>query len=242
MKIAYELIPYERNQDVVQVSEDIDAKPEALIASVLDGWNDETKIPGNQPGREVALYAQARFPEIFLGLEDKDVNKRAQAAAAATDSEVLERFHPWASSTGIFLFKLEQQLALIAVGSIVVYASEGEVWQKPTELKDHGLDLKRHPVDVSRFFGLGALKSDPFYSAMPDVATRPLDTSIFIATDGLESVMSDDELKKQLANVRQNEGASFVQTMAELIKQRRDQQKDDCSILLYTSKQHSAYN
>ena len=50
--LAYVILPYKRNQDVVAVS--TDCQEAKFVASVVDGWNWAEKVAGNQSGRLVA--------------------------------------------------------------------------------------------------------------------------------------------------------------------------------------------
>ena len=76
--IAYGLMPYKRNQDVILVHSL--GKTHYVIA-VADGWNRPEAFPEDEPGREVAQIVANEYPKIFLSLSSADPQQRAFSAS-----------------------------------------------------------------------------------------------------------------------------------------------------------------
>lgn len=115
--VAYKRFPYKHNQDTVSVNE------KATVVSVVDGWNNVEELPTDIPGRNVAMFAEKRFPELFLDsiqnshLTPSFVQQQAEIIAKRVDREVLEHYPAHASCVGAFVF---DTTLIVAIGSISI--------------------------------------------------------------------------------------------------------------------------
>lgn len=110
------------------------------------------------------------------------------------------------------------------------------MWEKPVEIGYYALDPTIYPSNVSRFFGRGELKNNTLYSAQTDTVFTIPTTPLFIATDGLllDNLMTTNELTQFTQEVGLQSPNHFIAKLGALIEQRKDNQKDDITILLRT--------
>ena len=192
--IAYGLMPYKRNQDVIQI---IPGKGDCTYAvSVVDGWNWKEKLADDRVGRRAARYIAKEYPQTFLELDDIDFVRRAETASTVVDKRFLKAFPKYASAVTVFLFSFMNQDIIVYVGKGIVLLWDGKQWTKPVKIGDYFLDETKFGFsnEVSRFFGRGELKGDPLYSCKPDVVVCRPETPVFLATDGLEDVFTLEEI------------------------------------------------
>jgi hypothetical protein len=227
--IAYALIPFLRNQDIIEITPG--TKEITFAASVIDGWNNKDELSGNEAGKKVAELVATRFPEIFLDRTEKDWQTRAEKTAELMDQEILNRWPAYVSCVGSFLFSERDKNVLLTIGSVVVFVWNGQAWKRPKEIGDYSLDPQKYPSDVSRFIGRGELKQDSFYSAKPDVAVLPKDRPILIASDGLEDIFTPQEFNQITQGWDIKNPQEFISNLLVEIKIWKHRQKDDISIL-----------
>lgn len=230
--ISYSLIPFKRNQDVIKIQEfNQDIK---FSISVVDGWNNPDKIKGNESGKKVAVLVADNFPNQFLKTGISNFQARAETAAKLIDKKTIQRYPAYVCGVGAFIFEFEDKEVVVAVGSIYVYIWNKNSWEKPKEIGDYSLDLRNYPADVSRFFGIGNLKkADPhLYSAKPDTVVVFPKKPIFIGTDGIEELISKEELNFYTKKIGLDHPDKLIKTLTEIIQSRRKLQNDDASILL----------
>lgn len=226
--LAYTLLPCRRNQDVVKIFPG--KKGFEYLVAVVDGWSNENYFAGNKEGVAVAEFVAQRFPEIFVKLSEPDWVKRGDKTAEMVDSEVLTRYPMHVACAGNFLFSGFKQDIIVAIGTINTFLWRGSQWIKPVEIGDYFLPTPQYPSGSSRFFGRGELKHDPFYSAKPDVVVCSANTPVLIATDGLDDVLSLNDINTQLGSLPQKTAKSIVSSLLAEIK-KRNRQKDDIAIL-----------
>ena len=229
-RIAYSILPYKRNQDIIKIIPD--AKDSPLVVSLVDGWNWKEKIPGDSAGFRAATFVAKEYPQTFLSLKEKDLEKRAEVTSKLIDAKLLEKYPQHVSAVGLFLFDFGEKLTLVFIGKGTVLTWNGKAWQKPKKIGNYSLkEASSFPNDVSRFFGRGELKSDPFYSAKPDVVTISPQVPVFLATDGLDNVMTIEDLNIFSVGRMNGTPEQFIGDLVNEIE-RRDTQKDDISLLL----------
>ncbi|MBI2641934.1 protein phosphatase 2C family protein [Candidatus Roizmanbacteria bacterium] len=233
--IVYERIPYKRNQDIIRISDK--EKGADLVISLVDGYSKPGLPEGDRPGREIARTVGKLFPQYFLNfLNSKisDLQIRAEKTALLVDRDVLKRFPKYVACVGIFLFEIQNKQVIVTVGSVIVYVWNGRRWFKPKEIGDYSLDPKdpkSYGSDVSRFFGGGDNKDKPLFSCKPDVVEIDIETSIFLATDGLEDVFTLKDFNNFTYKLKNKRSQSFIKKLTREIK-KRNNQKDDISILI----------
>lgn len=230
--ISYSLIPFKRNQDVIKVFEF--NKNIKFTTSIVDGYSNKDKLKGNGPGREVATFVADNFPEEFIKINTNNYQKKAEETSIIIDKKVLKLYPAYAGGVGAFLFDYKNQDVVVALESIYVYYWNGHSWDKPEEIGDYSLDLKKYPSDVSRFFGIGELKkqSPDFYMAKPDTVIFNPKCPIFIGTDGIEELLSVRELNNYTQKIGLDQSEKLIKTLSKLILSRRNLQNDDASIFI----------
>lgn len=228
--LAYAVLPFRRDQDIIRVI--TGKKGVQLVACVVDGWNNPAGIKGNEAGRKAAEYVAGNFPETFLAVRGGGPQERAKKAAKIVDQRLLEIYSAHASCVGAFLFSFKREDVIVAVGSVVVLLWNGKRWEKPKEIGDYSLDPAKYPSDVSRFFGRGELKGDPFYSAEPDVVVCSAKKPVFLASDGLEDVLTINYLNKLTQDLADLTPKAFITSLCGEVQRRQKAQRDDISILL----------
>ena len=72
--IVYALLPYKRNQDIIQVQL-LDGGH--YVACVVDGWNHPKELLGDDPGRQVATIVAQEFPDTYVAATGRDEKERA---------------------------------------------------------------------------------------------------------------------------------------------------------------------
>lgn len=229
-RVAYFLLPYKRNQDVVHI---FSGKGDVHWgASVVDGWNWSEKILGNISGRRAATFVASEYPAEFIATNVRNMRRRAEEAARSIDQKFLQKYPQYVGATGSFLFDFGETLIVVFVGKGTVLTWNGKTWQKPRGLGNYSLrETSLFPNDVSRFFGRGELKVDSFYSAMPDVVEVPSKTPVFIATDGLDDVIAESEMNHILQLVPGKDPADYLAILRhEIIRYRT--QTDDITFFL----------
>jgi len=234
VSIAYALLPFKRNQDLVSIQED-GIEGLRFVASIVDGWNNPKEILNDIPGKEVAKYVSRRLPEVFLTQHPNDLKERAEKSAEIVDKEVLAKWPAHASCVGAFLFSFMNEDVLLTLGSVTVFVYRNRRWEKPSEVGDYSLNPAQYPSDVSRFIGRGELKNDPLYSAKPDIFTLQHSTPILITTDGFDDLFSESEFNKLTSEWKLDSAEEFILDLEKEIKKRKNEQKDDIAIFLRLS-------
>lgn len=231
--IAYGLLPYKRNQDVIRV---ISGKGDLRYAvSIVDGWNWKEKLADERVGKRAARFIAKDYPQTFLELDGLDFVQRAETASNIVDKQFLKVFPKYASAVAVFLFSFKKQDIIVFVGKGIVLFWDGKQWTKPLEIGDYFLDETKFgfPNEVSRFFGRGELKGDPLYSCKPDVVMCPPGRPMFLATDGLEDIFTQEEITHLLRFDHEASPRELIDHMFNEIN-RRGTQRDDISILVRT--------
>ncbi len=230
--IAYHIIPYKRNQDVVRIVRNQGGWD--LVISVVDGYSNPKYFKGNQEGREVAHLVSKLFPELFYKHAEKDLVRRAKKVAQMIDKHVLAIYPERVACVGIFLFQKGEKQIIVTVGSVIVYLWNGKEWYKPKEIGDYSLDPKKpesYGSDVSRFFGGGDNKDKPVFSCEPDIVETSSYTPVFLATDGLEDIFDLNRLNNLTYRIIDKRANYFIKKVSlEIIRSKK--QIDDISILL----------
>lgn len=217
--IAYALVPFKRNQDVIKIH---DVEPNEYCIAVVDGWNNP-KHPSDISGRKVAQMVADEYPKMFLKL-GKVANKRL-------DDRIIKRYPTGVSAVATFLFHSGKQETIVSIGDVETYLWNGSNWYKSKQIGDHQLDPQRYPSNVSHFFGRGELRDDPIYSSEPDVLSIAPSTSVLIATDGIKDVLSLGDINSIVGNPRGQDPKKIVEKLVAEI-QKRKKQKDDISVLV----------
>lgn len=241
-KVAYEVIPYKRDQDLVRIGEFIGTGGLKIsYASIVDGWSNLEKIAGNEPGRIVAERVSKEFPILFLkALEERKFNldgveQLALDVSKEVDAKVLSWYPAHASCVGTFIFELPSKVVIVAEGTISTLLWNGKFWEKPIGIGDYVLDGTKYESAARRFFGRGELKNNPFYSVNPDVVVVSKNVPIFVATDGLimdKAIMTLGELNEISSDIDKENVSGFIKKLGDFVRRRRDLQKDDISIFL----------
>lgn len=206
--IVHATLP-QRNQDVIELYlQEFDGVD--YVASVVDGWNNPDMIPGNQTGRVAAQFVAAEYPRAFLAASARDFQARAWRATQQIERKFLQLYPEHVACVGAFLFSFEVQEIVVVVGDVRVLSWSGLFWEKLPGIGEYKLDPAQYPSGVSRFFGRGELKDDPFYSAKPDVVTCNRETPLLLATDGLEEVMTIADLNEFTQERKGDAPVAFV--------------------------------
>lgn len=227
--LAYALLPFKRNQDVVRVisgNQDYD-----YVLCVVDGWNNPNQLKGDVPGRKVAKLVADLYPKQFFQSTIPDVIKRANEIATLVDNTVNKLNPHYASAVASFLFHGKSKDVIVSVGDVETYLWDGNKWYKPKEMRDHWIDPKKYPSNVSRFFGCWERKQYPIFSAEPDIMVIPSNTPVMIATDGIKDVLTIDDINSITHHVSDKTPKNLIEALVNEI-QRRKTQKDDISILV----------
>ncbi len=230
--IAYGILPYKRNQDVIKVMQ---GKGDLRYAvSMVDGWNWKEKLDDDRTGRNVAQFIADAYPREFLKhLKKTQYRLAAASAAKRIDKQVLTMYSKYVSAVGVFLLSFHMEDVVAYVGKGIVMIWDGRKWVKPKEIGAYFLDETKFgfPNEVSRFFGRGELKGDPLYSCQPDVVVFPSATSVFLASDGIEGVFSEKELRQILQVDPAASPTSIVERLCAEITS-RGTRRDDISLLV----------
>ncbi len=230
--IAYALLPYKRNQDVITVH--YQRGDLRFAASIVDGWNWKEKLDDDRTGRDAAQFIADTYPRRFLEYLKKNQYRLAAAnAAKSIDQQVLAMYPKYVSAVATFLLSFMHVDIIVYVGKGIVLVHNGTHWEKPREIGDYFLDETTFgfPNEVSRFFGRGELKDDPLYSCLPDVVMLPSGIPVLLASDGIEDVFYEKELRQILQLDPAASPTSIVERLCAEIT-RRGTQRDDISLLL----------
>ncbi|MCE5265523.1 MAG: serine/threonine-protein phosphatase [Deltaproteobacteria bacterium] len=200
------------------------------VVSVVDGWNDAEKIASDRPGREAASFVARRFPEFFTPSSERHPACAAQEAAKRLDREFLDRYPAHVAAVGAFAFCSTERTLLVSIGTIDVWTLDGAEWHKPPEIGDYFLPQPQYESGSRTFWGRGELKGDPFYALRTDTVVLPPETSFLIATDGMDDVLTLDEIN----TIHEDTGAipgRFFETLVQEVRAGR-KQRDDISLLM----------
>ena len=174
--------------------------------------------------------SQARYPEAFLALKERTPCAAAQDAALQVDHEFLQRYPAHVGSVGAFAFCSRKQTVLVSLGTINVWIWEGTKWHKPGEIGDYFLPEPEYESGSRTFWGRGELKDNPFYALRADTVVLAPQTPFFIATDGIDDVLTLSEINEMHGETRLS-FPGFFRALVE--KVRRDKkQRDDITLLM----------
>lgn len=229
--IAYGLLPYKRNQDVIRVH---DLSGGHYVLAVADGWNRPDVFP-EEPGRDVAHIVANEYPKIFLSLSITDSRKQAFTASEILDERIEKKYPRLATAVAVFVFHLNHDDIIVSIGDVETYFWDGNKWYKPKELSDHWLDSKIYDSNVARFFGASEHKRDPrfsgVFSAAPDVMTIPSSKPVLIATDGIKDVLTIESINSLPVDPAKVSPKEIVKTIFNEVS-RRGKQRDDISMAI----------
>lgn len=232
--IAYGLLPYKRNQDVIRI-QSLDG--ENYIICVVDGWNHPKELLGDEPGRQVATIVAQEFPGIYVAATGRDEKERADRAVFSLNASVEKRYPRYASCVASFLIHDgKKEDVIVSVGDVETYLWDGNGWYKPKEISDHWFDPTTYPSDVSktdasRFFGCFERYIHPEFSCEPDVMTIPTNQPVFIVTDGIKDVLKIDDINALPVNPTNQSPKAIIETILQEVT-RRGTQRDDISVLV----------
>lgn len=227
--LYYTLIPYERNQDYIYAGEK--RGPITCVVGVTDGWNNPNILRGDASGRHVAECVAKRFTELFIALNIKHIEKRAEIVAKRINEEVLKAYPFHVACVGIFLFKESKRTIVVSVGSVRIMSWGGESWKNLQGIHQYPLRLSHNPSGTSRFFGRGELRDDPKYCASPDVAYCDNETPLLVATDGIVHAISREALNR-ITRANKNKHPNYILKQIEEEIKKIKKQNYDTSILL----------
>lgn len=223
-RLAYALLPYKRNQDVIKIHE-FGASDYCL--AVADGWNGQDIFSDDEPGREVSHLVVTEFPKMYLTHGFEAINM--------LEDRIAEKY-PWrATSVATFLFHLNNKETIVSVGDVETYIWDGKRWYKPKEISDHWLDFTVYESNVARFFGSGKHKADPrfpgIFSAEPDILEIKPGIPVILATDGIKDVLKIGDINALPVNPTKHAAKAIVETILREIT-KRGTQRDDISVLI----------
>jgi serine/threonine protein phosphatase PrpC len=221
-------IPFRRNQDVIHIQKDRSDTEDVI--SVVDGWNDVERVPSDHPGREAASFVARRYPEVFLALNERTLAHAAQDTAEQVDREFLQRYPAHVASVGAFAFCFRKQTVLVSIGTINVWIWNGTQWHKPEEIGDYVLPQPEYESGSRMFWGRGELKDDPFYSLRADTVVLSPQTPFFIATDGMDDVLTLSEINEMQEETRSSFPCFFKALVEKVLASKK--QRDDITLLM----------
>lgn len=235
--IAYGLLPYKRNQDVIRVHNLHDGH---YIISVVDGWNHPKELLSDESGRQMASIVAEEFPDTYLVAAGRDEKERADHAVFTLNASLEKRFPRYTSCVASFLIHTGKKGdVIVSVGDVETYLWEKNQWYKPKEISDHWFDPTTYPSDVSktdtsRFFGCFERYIHPEFSCDPDVMTIPFNQPVLIATDGIKDVLTISDINALPVNPTNQSPKAIIETIFNEVT-RRGSQRDDISVLVRTS-------
>ena len=221
-------IPFRRNQDVIHIQKDRSDTEDVI--SVVDGWNDVEKVPSDHPGREAASFVARRYPEVFLSLRERTLAYAAQDAAEQVDHEFLRRYPAHVASVGTFAFCSWKQTILVSIGTIHVWIWNGTQWHKPEEIGDYVLPQPEYESGSRTFWGRGELKDNSFYSLRVDTVVLSPQTPFFIATDGMDDVLTLSEINEMHEENWSSFPGFFKAVVEKVLSSKK--QRDDITLLM----------
>ncbi|MBI3559994.1 SpoIIE family protein phosphatase [Candidatus Gottesmanbacteria bacterium] len=232
--IAYGLLPFKRNQDVIRIHE---LDRDKYILCVVDGWNHPKEILSDGSGRQMASIVAQEFPDTYLVAVGRDEKERADNAVFTLNTSLEKRFPRYTSCVASFLIHGgKKDDVVVSVGDVETYIWDGSRWYKPKEISDHWIDPTKYPTDVSktdvsRFFGCFERYIHPEFSCDPDVMTIPSGKPILIATDGIKDVLTIGDINTLGVNPTNASAREIVETILHEVS-RRGTQRDDISLLV----------
>ena len=226
--ILYSLIPFRRNQDVIHIQKDRSGTEDVI--SVVDGWNNVERVPSDHPGREAASFVARRYPEVFLSLREQSLAHAAQDAAERVDHEFLRRYPAHVASVGAFAFCSWKQTILVSIGTITVWIWNGTQWHKPEEIGDYVLPQPEYESGSRTFWGRGELKDNSFYSLRVDTVVLSPQTPFFIATDGMDDVLTLSEINEMQEETGSSFPGFFKAVVEKVLSSKK--QRDDITLLM----------
>jgi hypothetical protein len=221
-------IPFRRNQDVIHIQQDRGNAGDVI--SVVDGWNNIEKVPSDHPGREAASFVARQYPETLLALKERTLSHAAQDAAEQVDREFLHRYPAHVASVGAFAFCSPKQTELVSVGTINVWIWNGTEWRKPEEIGDYFLPQPQYESGSRTFWGRGELKDDPFYALRADTVVLSAQTPFFIATDGMDDVLTLNGINKMQEETLSSFPGFFEALVEKVLTGKK--QRDDITLLM----------
>lgn len=225
--IAYGLLPFKRNQDIIRVH---NLDDDRYIICVVDGWNNPKFTQGDVMGRDIARAVAEKFPIFYEEAQGKMLKMKADGIAKKLNTFV-EEIHPrYASCVAFFLIHKNHIDEVISIGDVQLYLWNGSRWYKADELIDHWIDPTKYPSNVSRFIGLGDRKI-PEFSYEPDVMTIPSNQPVLIATDGIKDVLTIDDINALSVNPSKQSPKAIIEMILQEVT-RRGTQRDDIDILV----------
>jgi hypothetical protein len=221
-------ISFRRNQDVIHIQKDCSDTEDVI--SVVDGWNDVERVPSDHPGREAASFVASRYPELFFTLQERTPTHAAQEAAEQVDHEFLRRYPAHVASVGTFAFCSWKQTILVSIGTINVWIWNGTQWHKPEEIGDYVLPQPEYESGSRTFWGRGELKGNSFYSLRVDTVVLSPQTPFFIATDGMDDVLTLGEINEMQEETRSSFPVFFKALVEKVLTGKK--QRDDITLLI----------
>lgn len=221
-------LPHHRDQDVILVKENY-CGTEVTIA-VVDGWHNEQYLPGNVEGRDVAIFAASHFPETFFSGDPTKWKEAAQQAADKTHELIIQKYPKHVSCVGSFLFRYKDSSLLCSIGTINVYVKRNNKWVKPRGIRNNWLDWRTNESGSATFLGRGELDDNKKYSHSIDCVKIPRDEIILIMTDGVDDLLSQNEINTLLKGVEDPRKIASLLHVA--ISEKAYKQRDDISVLV----------
>lgn len=226
--VSWFKVPYQKNQDVILVKENYCGAEFAI--SVVDGWHNQQYIPGDAEGREVANLVASIYLQIYLSGNNTRWKEMAQQTADKVHKLILQKYPKHVSCVGSFLFRYKDFSIVCSIGTINVYVKRGDKWIKPREIGNNWLDWRTNESGSSTFLGRGELANNKRYSHHIDCVKIPKNETVLIMTDGVDDLLSQKEINVLLKSV--NSHNEIAKLLYAKIKDRRDKQRDDISVLV----------
>jgi hypothetical protein len=221
-------IPFRRDQDVIHIQKDRGDGEDVI--GVVDGWNNVERVPSDHPGREAASFVARRYPEVFLALREHPPAYAAQTAAEQVDREFLRQYPAHVASVGAFAFCSPKQTILVSIGTIHAWIWNGTQWHKPEAIGNYFLPQPEYESGSRTFWGRGELKDDPFYALRVDTVVLYSQTPFFMATDGMDDVLTLREINEAQEETPSSFPVFFKALVEKVLASQK--QRDDITLLM----------
>ncbi len=104
------------------------------------------------------------------------------------------------------------------------------MWRKPEDIGDYFLPEPEYESGSRTFWGRGELKGNPFYALRADAVILSPQTPFFIATDGMDDVLTLSELNEMTQAPRSSFPAFFKALVEKVLRSKK--QRDDITLLM----------